>query len=45
LKQKEGKFEEKSITESDIEEAKKIVEAGFEYVCTYNNVMLFRKRK
>jgi len=28
-----------------IEETSKLVEAGFEYVCTYDNIMLFRKRK
>jgi len=28
-----------------IDEARKLVEAGFEYVCTYNDVKLFRKRK
>ena len=30
---------------SSVEEAKKLVEAGFEYVCGYENVMLFRERK
>lgn len=34
-----------SATAETIEEAKKLVEAGFEYVCTYNDTMLFRKRK
>lgn len=28
-----------------VEEARKLVEAGFEHVCTHNDVMLFRKRK
>jgi integrase len=28
-----------------VEEAKKLIEAGFEYVCNHENVMLFRKRK
>ncbi|MGA2766876.1 MAG: hypothetical protein ABSF24_00970 [Candidatus Bathyarchaeia archaeon] len=28
-----------------LEEAKKLIEAGFEYVCNHENVMLFRKRK
>ena len=28
-----------------IDEARKLIEAGFEYVCTYNDVKLFRKRK
>lgn len=27
------------------EEAKKLIEAGFEYVCTHKDEMLFRKRK
>jgi len=27
------------------EEAQKLVEAGFEYVCSHNETMLFRKRK
>jgi integrase len=30
---------------SNIEDARKLVEAGFEYICGYGNVMLFRKRK
>jgi len=34
-----------SATAKTVEEAKNLVEAGFEYVCTYNDVMLFRKRK
>ena len=34
-----------SATAQKIEEARKLVEAGFEHVCTYENVMLFRKRK
>jgi integrase/recombinase XerD len=32
-------------TASTIEEAAKLIEAGFEYVTTFNGVMLFRKRK
>jgi hypothetical protein len=27
------------------EEARQLIEAGFEYVCTYDSIMLFRKRK
>ncbi len=27
------------------EEAQKLIEIGFEYVCNHENVMLFRKRK
>jgi len=34
-----------SATAKTIEEAAKLVEAGFEYVCTYEDVKLFRKRK
>lgn len=30
---------------SNIEEATKLIEAGFEYVTTYEGKMLFRKRK
>jgi integrase len=29
----------------NIEDARKLVEAGFEYICNHENVMLFRKRK
>jgi hypothetical protein len=32
-------------TASTVEEATKLIEVGFEYVTTFNNVMLFRKRK
>lgn len=34
-----------SATAGSIEEAQKLIESGFEYVCTHGNVMLFRKRK
>jgi integrase len=34
-----------SATAETIDEAKKLVEAGFEYVCTHESYMLFRKRK
>jgi 2-keto-3-deoxy-L-rhamnonate aldolase RhmA len=30
---------------SNIEDARKLLESGFEYVCSYNETMLFRKRK
>lgn len=30
---------------SNIEDARKLLETGFEYVCDYGNIMLFRKRK
>jgi hypothetical protein len=32
-------------TASSIEEASKLIEAGFDYVTTFNGVMLFRKHK
>ncbi|MGC8896566.1 MAG: tyrosine-type recombinase/integrase [Candidatus Bathyarchaeia archaeon] len=32
-------------TATTIEEAGKLIQAGFEYVCHHNDVMLFRKRK
>lgn len=32
-------------TASTVVEASKPIEAGFEYVTTFNNIMLFRKRK
>jgi len=34
-----------SAIASNVEEAKKLIEGGFEYVCNHENVMLFRKRK
>ena len=34
-----------SAVARSIEEARKLIESGFEYICTYNDVMLFRKRK
>jgi integrase len=34
-----------SATANNVEDAKKLIEAGFEYVCTHNETMLFRKRK
>ncbi len=37
--------ESQSATAQTVDEASKLVEAGFEYVCTYNNVLLFRKWK
>ncbi|MCL6577955.1 MAG: hypothetical protein K6T73_01025 [Candidatus Bathyarchaeota archaeon] len=32
-------------TAKTIEEAQKLIETRFEYVCTYNDIMLFRKPK
>ena len=34
-----------SAVAETVDEVRKMIEAGFEYVCTHNNVMLFRKRK
>jgi len=34
-----------SAVAENIDEAKKLIEAGFEYVCTHEDRMLFRKRK
>ena len=34
-----------SATAQNVQEAKKLIEAGFEYVCDFNEVKLFRKRK
>ena len=34
-----------SATANTVEEAKKLVESGFEFVCEVQNVKLFRKRK
>ena len=34
-----------SATAKTIEQAQKLIQTGFEYVCTHNDIMLFRKRK
>lgn len=34
-----------SATARTVEEAAQLIETGFEYVCTHNDIMLFRKRK
>ena len=34
-----------SAVAKSTEEARELIEAGFEYVCTYDNMMIFRKRK
>jgi len=34
-----------SAVASSVEEAKKLIEAGFEYVCNHHETMLFRNRK
>jgi hypothetical protein len=35
----------RSAIAHNVEEAKKLIEAGFEYVCSHSETMLFRKRK
>jgi hypothetical protein len=37
--------EYRSAVAANVEEAEKLIEAGFEYVCSHNETMLFRKRK
>ena len=34
-----------SAVADNVDEAKKLIEAGFEYVCIHNEIMLFKKRK
>jgi hypothetical protein len=34
-----------SATAATVQDAQKLVEAGFEYVCDFNDTKLFRKRK
>jgi len=34
-----------SATAKKVEEAQKLVEAGFEFVCNFEEIKLFRKRK
>jgi integrase len=34
-----------SAIANSVDEAKKLIESGFEHVCDYENIMLFRKRK
>jgi len=34
-----------SAVAENVDEAKKLIEAGFEYVCTHESQMLFRKRR
>ena len=34
-----------SAVASNVDEAKRLIEAGFEYVCSHNEIMLFKKRK
>jgi hypothetical protein len=37
--------EHSSTVASGVEEARKLLEVGFEYICTHKDEMLFRKRK
>jgi hypothetical protein len=37
--------EYRSAVASKVDEAKKLIEAGFEYVCSHNETMLLRRRK
>jgi len=34
-----------TATAESVEEARKLLEIGFEYICTHKDKMLFRKRK
>jgi hypothetical protein len=34
-----------SAVANNVDEAKKLIEAGFEYVCSHDETILFRKRK
>ncbi len=34
-----------SAVAKTVEEARRLIEVGFEYVCTFGDAMLFRKRK
>ena len=34
-----------TATANNVEEARKLLEVGFEYICTHKDEMLFRKRK
>jgi hypothetical protein len=34
-----------SANAKTVQDAQKLIEAGFEYVCEFNDVKLFRKRK
>jgi hypothetical protein len=34
-----------SAVANNVDEAKKLIEAGFEFVCSHNDTMLFRKKK
>jgi hypothetical protein len=36
---------EQRATATTVQDAQKLVEAGFEYVCDFNEVIVFRKRK
>jgi hypothetical protein len=34
-----------TATADSVEEARKLIEVGFEFICSHNGQMLFRKRK
>jgi hypothetical protein len=34
-----------SAVANNLDEAQKLIESGFEFDCTYENVMIFKKRK
>jgi hypothetical protein len=34
-----------SAVAENVDEARKLIEGGFEYVCTHQSLMLYRKRK
>lgn len=34
-----------TVVAYNVEEARKLLEIGFEFICTHGDVMLFRKRK
>jgi len=40
-----ARCEYSSAVTNNVDEAKKLIEAGFEYVCNHNETMMFRKRK
>ncbi|HEX9862886.1 MAG TPA: site-specific integrase, partial [Candidatus Bathyarchaeia archaeon] len=35
----------RSATATTVQDAQKLIEAGFEYVCEFNEVKIFRRRK
>jgi hypothetical protein len=46
LKLESGKFpSQRTFGLPEIARARKLLEAGFEYICSHKDIMLFRKRK